>query len=349
MAEQDKTLQEKAEEEAVRRIELTNRQLTLATEVMLAFQEVIFQVAAYFQLALATIGVKAAPKLRNTERTTWAKEPTNLPGPQDLVSMELREVFRPSERSEQLQPPPSDDFRKYMLELGYSEYWASSYWAAHWRLPSIENGFEMFHRLRPGAVPSTLSFTRSDLERLLKRSDVLPAYIPKLVEIAYSPYTRVDVRRMYRLGILSESQVKEAYLDLGYNDERAGNLTRFTVQDTPEDEAAVTLSGMANAYLDGILERSDISEYIELRGYDAKTVTWFWKILNARKKEAARPKPEAKPKALTKTDVINGFNEGLLSDSEAISQLQLLGYTAIAARYIIDIEKAQARKKKAQA
>jgi hypothetical protein len=162
-----------------------------------------------------------------------------IPGAGDLVRFELREVFRPEMRKEQLSPPPSEDFYKWMRYQGYDRYWADSYWAAHWELPSVSQAYEMFQRLRPGRVPPEHVFTEKDLRDLLKRLDILPAYHDRLIRIAYRPISRVDIRRMYRLGVLTEDGVKQAFLDLGYSPEDAEAMTRFTVlYETPEEKVS---------------------------------------------------------------------------------------------------------------
>jgi hypothetical protein len=52
--------------------------------------------------------------------------------------------------------------------------------------------------------------------------------------MAYVPLTRVDIRRMYALGIINEKEVNKAYQDIGYNTENAARLTAFTVKITEQ-------------------------------------------------------------------------------------------------------------------
>jgi len=159
-----------------------------------------------------------------------------IPPAADLVRFELREVWRPEFRPELLTPPPTDRFMTLMAYLGYSRAFAEDYWAAHWELPSVSQGYDAVHRLRPGRVDPKLVFTEKDLRDLMRRLDILPRYHDQLAYLAYQPLTRVDVRRMYRCGVLDRDGVYEAYLDFGYHPDDAELMTEFTVRYEARDE-----------------------------------------------------------------------------------------------------------------
>jgi hypothetical protein len=169
------------------------------------------------------------------KRLAW-----NIPGASDLISMAVREAwdddFAAKWGTDLLFP---SEFAKWMKKQGYSEEWAKRYWRAHWTLPSVEMGFEMFHR---GELKET------ELRQLLKAQDIMPGYQDKLINIAYTPYTRVDVRRMYGMGILDPDQVKKAYMDLGYDEERAENLKKFTVLYETEGNRELAKSDILDGY-----------------------------------------------------------------------------------------------------
>lgn len=177
-----------------------------------------------------------------------------LPPISDLITMSVREVFTPAvaERFGQFEDFPQD-FAREAAKQGLTDEWAKRYWAAHWALPSPQQGFEMLHR---GVIEV------EDLNLLLRALDVMPFWRDKLTAIAYSPYTRVDVRRMHKVGVLTDEQVYRAYLDLGYDPEKAKNLTDFTkklnapdVADDPKTLEDLTRANIVGLYEDGILER----------------------------------------------------------------------------------------------
>ena len=154
-----------------------------------------------------------------------------IPPVQDLILMAVREVFSPQIRQAQGQDEDfPEDFKIWAAKQGVSEDWAKNYWAAHWSLPSPQMGFEMLHR---GVI------TTQQLKDLLRALDVMPGWRDALVDISYSPYTRVDIRRMHALGVLDRNEVLRAYQDIGYNPDRAEKLTAFTEELNQDDDGGI--------------------------------------------------------------------------------------------------------------
>lgn len=163
-----------------------------------------------------------------------------IPPVADLITMAVREAFSPeiAARFGQYEDFPQD-FATFAKQKGLSEEWARRYWAAHWSLPSPQQGFEMLHR---GII------TQEELTVLLRALDVMPYWRDKLIKMAYRPINRIDVRRMYQLGILDRTAVTEAYKQLGYDEDNSKRMTEFVVQ-----QVRLTLSGfnttdVVNAY-----------------------------------------------------------------------------------------------------
>jgi hypothetical protein len=204
-----------------------------------------------------------------------------LPTAQDLIHMAVREVFTPeiAEKYGQFQDFPPE-FARWAEKIGLTAEWAKNYWGAHWDLPSASQGFEMLHR---GII------TYDELKVLLRALDVMPFWRDKLIEIAYAPYTRVDVRRMYKEAVLDEAGVKKAYRDLGYNEERAAKLTEFTIKTYARPEDAVE-------------------------------------------------DEEEKIRELTRADICDGYNRGILTADVARDLLAKLAYTQSAIQYYLDRE-----------
>lgn len=129
-----------------------------------------------------------------------------LPGPGDLVRFQLREVFLEDRRGELVGTEDREVFDLYMKQLGFNKFWADSFWGAHWVLPSISQLNEMLFR---GVID------QEEWTRFVRFNDFEPSQIPNLQKIIFNPYTRVDVRRMSRMGILDDSELLQAYADLG--------------------------------------------------------------------------------------------------------------------------------------
>ncbi len=188
-----------------------------------------------------------------------------IPGVGDLISMAVREAWRDdvAERfdyDQGFELLPSEPFEAQGLSMD----WVKRYWRAHWVLPSITAGYQMLHRLRPGKTDNP--FTRDDLETLLRTADISPFFINRLIEISFAPFTRVDLRRMFKAGVLNEQEVFEGYLDIGYDEKKARNLADFAILDARGKERDLTKGLIVSAYKRGTIERSEaISGLVELR------------------------------------------------------------------------------------
>jgi hypothetical protein len=149
---------------------------------------------------------------------------------------------------------------------GLSEEWAERYWAAHWSLPSAQQGFAMLHR---GIIEE------NDLTLLLKALDVMPFWRDRLVQLAFKPLTRVDVRRMYSLGVLNEAEVLDAYTDLGYSPERAGQMTEYTIQQVLNSMAKFSSRDVITAYADRKIDKGAASSLLQSLGVHSGDVAYI--------------------------------------------------------------------------
>ena len=108
-----------------------------------------------------------------------------LPPIGDLIRMVVRDTFEPDVvEAGKL----SEGFEQFPIEFaeqqGINDYWSEKYWQAHWELPSLNQGFEMLHR---GKID------QAQLLALFKAADLAPGYWEPMQEIAFRPFSRVDV------------------------------------------------------------------------------------------------------------------------------------------------------------
>lgn len=240
-----------------------------------------------------------------------------IPGSTDLVRMELREVFHPDFREELLSPATSEKFKETMRKQGFDDYWSDSFWGAHWVLPSLGDLDKMLHR------------RHIDIDAwrtMVRRNDYLPAWIDMREKIIYKPYTRVDVRRMWDLAQLSEQEVYENYLDLGYDDDHAKKMTIWT-------KIYVLAVEIRARYSKGWISAEDVKSEIIAAGMPpARAETWVQKIVKADQEERMTPE-----KDLVKSEIIKGVKKGFISVSEGVELLVDMGYDEAEAEYIIAI------------
>jgi len=173
-------------------------------------------------------------------------------------------------------------------KLGLSPEWVAAYWTSHWRLPSLQTAYEMFHRLQPdildaeservqadGFTTAELAFTRPELDRLVRAQDFSSFWRPKLAAIAFNPLTRVDIRRMHKLGLLERDAVVRAYRKVGFSPSDAELMTLFTeaFNAEPDQDQAIEVRNLSKTVILDFVESSILTseegvERLELIGYD---------------------------------------------------------------------------------
>ncbi|KKM19143.1 hypothetical protein LCGC14_1658640 [marine sediment metagenome] len=257
-------------------------------------------------------------------------------GPTDLVRFAVREVFTPEIVS---QLGLADEFPSEFVEAvstwGMSEETAENFWKAHWVLPSIQQGFAMLHRRVK--KPDGSTFEIEDMNRLLRIQDVMPFFRDMITQIAFQPFTRVDVRRMHKMGVLTREEVKSAYMDRGFDDEKAEAMTEFTIRFNTEGDRDLTKTEILRA-----LDRKVIEEDLAIIILDEIGLSF----------EAASvivATHQAKV-AMDLTDELSDieldrFIDGLIAEDELMDALALLDLTAGQ----LEVLMAKARKRRRRA
>jgi len=196
-----------------------------------------------------------------------------IPGVQDIIHMAVREAFTPeiAEAFGQYQDfPPA--LAEWGMKQGLSEEWSKRYWAAHWDLPGLAQGFEMFQR-KIIDLPT--------LKMLLRALDVMPFWRDKLIEMAYQPITRVDIRRIHKLMGKSTAWLIERYEAVGYSPDDAKELAAFTIELNKEEaklekqyERDLTASEVTSAYANAMISSGDATAMLGTLGYNSDEITF---------------------------------------------------------------------------
>jgi len=270
----------------------------------------------------STAAEKLAKLGYNEENQALIKELFNLLPPlSDMVRMAVREAFSPAIIDAYgLHDNLPSDFINNAGLLGLNEEWAKAYWAAHWELPSTTAAFEMYHR---GIIND------AELNTLLQTKDIMPYWRNKLIQIAYNNYTRVDVRRMHKLGILNEDDVYRSYKDLGYNDDKAANMTAFTIQYNAEDNNSATKNDILDSYEKGAIDEQTTKEYLQSLNYDEASIGYF--IAKTEYDKAIKEKN-------TRLDIIKKqYVKGLFPPEEIHNKLNALNMPAAEIKTTVEL------------
>lgn len=232
-----------------------------------------------------------------------------IPPIQDIITMAVREAFTPAiaTRFGQYEDLPQP-FIEYATKKGLTKEWAERYWASHWSLPSPQQGFEMFQR---GIIQ------RDDLLLLLRALDIMPYWRDKLVQLAYNPLTRVDVRRMYQVGVLNEQEVNKAYHNIGYDDTNAAKLTEFTIRNIRNTLSGIKSNDVINAYKNYYITDNEARNLLGELGIKSNEIS---NIL-----QAASIKRSWSEKDVQISAIENQYKKNRIDESKARSSLSSLG------------------------
>ena len=181
------------------------------------------------------------------------------PGANDFIRFAVRETFSPQvvEAYGYDEAFPSD-IVPYAAKAGLSKEWLQHYWRAHWEIPSPRQGYEMLHR---GIID------KAQLVTLLKIADFAPGWVQPLIDISYSPITRVDLRRLFRDGIIDEDRMYQGYLDIGYSPENAELITEWTIKDTFIEDKNLTKTEVLRSFRIGETSKEQTLKFLGELGY----------------------------------------------------------------------------------
>ena len=242
-----------------------------------------------------------------------------IPGPTDLIRLAVRESFTPPLMLDYI----SDDYRKWMKAQGADE-WADQFWHAHWILPSISDLNEMVHR---NVIDDEV------WKKFVILNDYWPAMVDNYKKIIYTPFTRVDIRRMYNSGVIDEAGVTRAYKDIGYDEEKATKLTEFTKALKTGTAKDLTLSMIVKSFKQGNTSRDAALEMIVDLGYEEDEADFILALYEQQTKEESRELSQSKFDAM--------FQLGLIDREELKRNLIALNYSTDAAENLTKIEEAK--------
>jgi len=183
-----------------------------------------------------------------------------IPQAGDLIRMAVREAWNDqvARRYGYDEDYPAE-FGEWMGKQGYNPAWPRRWWRAHWEVPGPTMARDMLWRT---------DMTEDDYATLLKVADYPPLYRKWMIETAYQPYTRVDVRRMYQVGVIrTYAELVKAHTDIGYDLEKAQKLADFTILEYGESEKEATRSEVISAYQLGRISNGDARSFLAEMGY----------------------------------------------------------------------------------
>ena len=222
------------------------------------------------------------------------------PSPTDFIRFAVRDVFtKDKETQEALSAEFPEDIVPYAEKAGMRKDVLLWYWKAHWELPSPTQVYEMLHRLNPKVLEVRGEAYKSmdlDVEKLktdldtvkfyLKQADYDKRWRERLVAISYSPLTRVDLRRIYALGLIDDAELKARIMELGYTEKDAELIMEFYKTYRQEEAREWTKTEIKYLLYYGLVNDAEAKVLLEKLGYseeDAKMLIDLWKAKIAEK------------------------------------------------------------------
>lgn len=235
-----------------------------------------------------------------------------IPGVGDLIRFVVREVITPAE------------FYSTMPFHGFSERWARAYWDAHWVLPGYAQLVDAYHR---GTI------TTGDLDKFVVWHDYSPESRPGVSKtdlqimrsLMKTLIPRVDLRRGWEFGALSDGELEKRYELLGY-EEDAPLMAEIQKRVAMEAEIGKLRDNSKADYAKGYILEADLRNALETLGYGPATIQYHVS-------DAVQDR-ERRRKDLLVDNYLDAYVKGLIATE---SELQDLLATVIVDSNIVSV------------
>jgi len=243
-----------------------------------------------------------------------------IPSVSDLIELTVKEAFD-EEKVKRLGLDANVDkvvskVGKYAKAHGLSEDWLKRYWYAHWRLPSPEQGINMFFR-------KVISY--DELKDLLVALDYPPYWVDKLLSLAVNIPTRVDLRRFLENNLADFDYVVQQYEKQGYTHDDAVRLAKLAFFEVTRDERNKLRNTILDGFKNGWITEDEARQMLK-DIYIPDAVIEFL-IQNAKLE-----KHDEQIKAEIKT-IREQYLKGIIDESKMFTMLITLGLRSKEAEY----------------
>ena len=240
------------------------------------------------------------------------------PAPADLVNWQAKEVFEPAMREKYgLGAEIGELEREDFYKAGMDDKQIDNFWMAHWQHPELRTVIEMLRRT---------DFTEDDMREWFRLVEIPPYWRQKLIDISYEVPTRVDVRRWWDMRTISKERLREIYQHQGYHGEDLDDYVRWTMVYTD-------FPMMITRWKNGWITEQAVRDWLAGLDIPAERIDHFIE----EKLKADQPERTAAERDITKTDIIKGVKQGVITRAQGIELLVDMGYSEDEADYILEI------------
>lgn len=267
--------------------------------------------------------------LNTNDIDTFKKVTIYYPTPQDLIRFAVRDVYSPNT----IKTYGLDEDYPALLDsnaakAGLPSEIAHWYWMAHWELPSPTQVYDMFHRK---------IITYEDAKLYLKNADYMPYWRDKLLQLSYDNIGRIDLRHMFAMGFLTESELSLRYQSIGYSPEDSDLLVKYDVAQGQHSNESNASSVVIASYKAGTIDRPQALEQLRaMKTSDDLASTLLDNADATIKQELIDLEADA---------IIDQYQQGLIDLDGVKTQLTMIGVPARMLQLTIQRELVQARKR----
>lgn len=120
--------------------------------------------------------------------------------------------------------------KKWAKWQGVPDEVAKYAWRAHWTIPAPTQLFEFWHRLRKNPQFGGEAKVLERIKSAMVQQDILPFWHDYYLAVSFRPMGRVDIRRAFNIGSVTEQELPGLFGQIGYSDDVADKLTKFSVK-----------------------------------------------------------------------------------------------------------------------
>ena len=193
----------------------------------------------------------------------WERIPTL----QDVVRYMGKEAFEPAMIDTfGLMDGFPQEAVDWAAKQGLGKRWAEAEWVSHWRDIGITFMLSAFHR---GIVDWPF------VDKYMNLIEFPPGVREVVRDTAYTLITRVDIRRMHKIGKIGPEKVEELYRHRGFSPDDARLMTEWTIEYNGGDDRELTKSDILKGYEDGDLTQQDAFDMLTSLGYDDNMAGYY--------------------------------------------------------------------------
>ena len=214
-----------------------------------------------------------------------------LPSHDDLIRFQVRDVYnKPIVEKYGYDEEFPESIKDDAAKIGMDVDTMRKYWRAHWELPSPTAGYMMLQRLDPevlvqqgekyremGLDPNDLKTDVDTLKQLLKVADYPKYWRDRLVAISYDPITRVDLKRIYTMGLCSDEFVVNTMREHGYTKKDAELILNFYKETKHGSDKQLSTATLVKAWQYGRITRTELKTRLMELNYTDKDADIFIK------------------------------------------------------------------------